>query len=392
MTNLVTHSNQQHHQSYSLIFLDGLRGLAALYVMVGHARWLLWEGYGNGYLLHSQVYNPMGKIFVYLFSTFRYGHEAVLFFFVLSGFVIHLRYSLDLKRNGAKAKFDWLPFIKRRVRRLYPPLLFAMIITLLADRFAIKLGYQTFRGLPIYLNQSSIVDPSYSLKTAVGNMLFLMDAYVPVWGTNGPLWSLKCEWWFYMIYPLFWVLSRRSIGLATAVMLTLFCLSFLSVIWPMKLLKDVFSLMVVWWLGVLLADIYTKRIHISIYWLSPLMLLLPLLVLNLAPPFFMPILWGMFFSGLICFCFFLQSKKISLEILNSLKWLGDMSYTLYVVHFPLLLFMSGWLIARSPDQKSLPTHFNWVFAGIILCVLFSYVLHFMIEKPFISRKTNNIKK
>ena len=27
-----------------LVFLDGLRGLAAFYVLVGHARWLLWEG------------------------------------------------------------------------------------------------------------------------------------------------------------------------------------------------------------------------------------------------------------------------------------------------------------------------------------------------------------
>src|SRR5665213_1414486 len=41
---------KQTHEKY-LQFLDGLRGLAALYVMVGHARWLLWEGYREGFRL-----------------------------------------------------------------------------------------------------------------------------------------------------------------------------------------------------------------------------------------------------------------------------------------------------------------------------------------------------
>src|ERR1700733_11516002 len=81
----------------STVFLDGLRGLAALYVVLGHARLLLWEGYSSGYALHPASYSKLQKLLVYAFSSVAFGHEAVLFFFVLSGLVIHLRYSRHLK-------------------------------------------------------------------------------------------------------------------------------------------------------------------------------------------------------------------------------------------------------------------------------------------------------
>ena len=119
--------------SVELRFLDGLRGLAALEVMVGHARWLLWEGYSTGYLKHPDTYSIFGKVLVYFFSAFRYGHQAVMFFFVLSGFVIHLRYAQKIQTDGLDAKFDFWRFIKRRAKRLYPPLILAMVITLLCD-------------------------------------------------------------------------------------------------------------------------------------------------------------------------------------------------------------------------------------------------------------------
>ena len=74
----------------STLFLHGIRGLAALYVVVGHARWLLWEGYSGGYIKHPEKYTFFEKIQVYFFTSFKFGHEVVLLFFVLSGFVIHL--------------------------------------------------------------------------------------------------------------------------------------------------------------------------------------------------------------------------------------------------------------------------------------------------------------
>src|ERR1700722_10771871 len=83
----------------STLFLDGLRGLAALYVAMHHAFWLLQEGYTAGYLAHPAAYSRAQKIVALASSSiFRLGHEAVLFFFVLSGFVIHLRYARRITR------------------------------------------------------------------------------------------------------------------------------------------------------------------------------------------------------------------------------------------------------------------------------------------------------
>lgn len=113
-------------------FLDGIRGLAALYVLLHHARWLLWEGYTRGYKLHPDAYNLLDKTIMYSSNIFIYGHEAVLLFLVLSGFVIHLKYAKALQ-NNQEFKFDFLDYFLKRIHRIYPPLVVALILTLVLD-------------------------------------------------------------------------------------------------------------------------------------------------------------------------------------------------------------------------------------------------------------------
>jgi peptidoglycan/LPS O-acetylase OafA/YrhL len=193
-------------RKYNLRILDGLRGLAALYVMLGHARWLLWEGFSAGYARHPEAYGPLNRISVYVSSAFIFGHEAVLFFFVLSGFVIHLRYARDIKAKGQKATFGWADFFYRRAKRLYPTLVVAMVLTLLFDLTGEAQQYLIYTNNTPYslINQIGV---DHGWMTALGNLAFVMPTYAPVWGTNGPLWSLQYEWWFYMIYPVFWWVS-----------------------------------------------------------------------------------------------------------------------------------------------------------------------------------------
>lgn len=372
------------NQIYDLRILDGLRGLAAFYVMVGHARWLLWEGYSAGFVQHRESYSALGKLIVYLSSGFILGHEAVLFFFVLSGFVIHLRYAKQLRMDKQQAKFDWRSYVYRRAKRLYPTLIFAMAFTWLLDWIGQAKGY------PIYSNNaqnsSVVLDISHSWLTALGNLAFVMTTYVSSWGSNGPLWSLKFEWWFYMAYPVFWWFSKKSIALATALMCLLFFLSFYPQLWPLLLLRDVFSAMLAWWFGVLLADIFSRRLAIPFSFVAPLsalLLILPVIHLN---DTVQAVLWGLAFSGVVAGCFVMQQHGWKLRILSSLKPLGDMSFTLYVIHFPLLVLLSGWLMSSSASH-ALPRHFGWALFGVILCTIIAYVAHFFAEKPFITRKT-----
>jgi peptidoglycan/LPS O-acetylase OafA/YrhL len=377
--------------SPSTTFLDGLRGLAALYVLIHHAALLLHQGYRYGYLKHPGEYSAAGKVGVLALNAFRFGHEAVLFFFVLSGFVIHLGTAKRLRDQGPAARFGWLTFVKRRALRLYPPLIFAIGLTYAVDRVGLSRGYVIYTGgtqSPI-LNEN--VHAHHELATLAGNLAFVMQSsmfghYVPVWGTDAPLWSLKFEWWFYMIYPLFWPLVRRNMAAATGAVGLLYAASFARDHWPVALLQEVFSMMAVWWLGVLLAEIYVGRIAVRFKWVAPLAVLLaPLAVLSARGVEVNALAWGLAFAGLIAAGFAWQAAGGRLRPLDRLKWLCDCSYTLYVCHMPLFVLLGGWLIARSATGE-LPRGFGWVVGGTVAMVPLAWALHLVVERPFIARR------
>jgi len=381
-------SNKPKAENSDLLFLDGLRGLAAFYVMVLHARWLLWEGYSEGFQKHSGSYSALAKMQMYCFSLFRYGHEAVLFFFVLSGFVIHLRYARRMAEQGMAAKFDWAAFVWRRARRLYPPLLAAMGLALILDNIGKANGYAIYsQSTPYHLINANVASQLDGV-TLLGNLAFVMNTYVPVFGCNGPLWSLKFEWWFYMIYPLFCLLSRRSIALATALMAGLFAASYFPSGWPLRLLHDVFTAMLAWWLGALLADIFAGRLQWRWPWVAVGAGITGVLVLHFTGPLH-DLGVGLIFSAVLAGGFTLKEWKIRLLWLEKLKPLGDMSYTLYVTHFPILVLAGGWLMSRSP-KGLLPQHFGWVWAGMATTMLVAYGLHFIVERPFLSRARRRV--
>jgi peptidoglycan/LPS O-acetylase OafA/YrhL len=195
-----------------------------------------------------------------------------------------------------------------------------------------------------------------------------------------------------MIYPFFWRLSRRSVALATAVMAGLWLLSFLPSSGILTLFSTIFALMLAWWFGVLLADIYTRRIRVKLAWLAPLTLLLPVLlplvipISSLSAPFLTleDIAWGLGFTGLLALCLAWQNRGGSLRVLEVFKPLGDMSYTLYVIHFPILTLMSGILMSQTRDQV-LPQRFDWTIAGILVCLGAAYAAHFFTERPFVKQ-------
>ena len=140
----------------SLAFLDGLRGLAALYVATGHARWLLWEG-GENFKQQAHHYTMTDKVLAIGMSSFKFGHEMVLFFFVLSGFVIHLRSSLQLSK-GEEAPFSFGTYFFKRFKRIMPPYLFAFALTFICDSIVAHNQYSIFtHTTPIPLINKNIV-------------------------------------------------------------------------------------------------------------------------------------------------------------------------------------------------------------------------------------------
>ena len=94
--------HQENQRRVRLLFLDGLRGLAALYVLFFHV-----------FTKGDEVLSTNN----FFLNFLRFGHEAVVMFIVLSGFVLTLPL---IKSKQLKIEDGEIGFIKRRARRILP--------------------------------------------------------------------------------------------------------------------------------------------------------------------------------------------------------------------------------------------------------------------------------
>src|SRR5688572_6013586 len=114
----------------SLRNLDVLRGLLALYVVFTHARWLLWQGHSA---FMAQPHAAWEKALAYGAGGFKYGHLAVMVFFALSGFFIHLRMAQKFADGVSSPHLGTVEYLKRRAWRILPVYYFALGLTLIFD-------------------------------------------------------------------------------------------------------------------------------------------------------------------------------------------------------------------------------------------------------------------
>lgn len=181
--------------------LDGLRGVAALVVLVHHAMLtfpvLAGAYFGAGPTFDQDpaawlaTYTPVHLLWV--------GSEAVFVFFLLSGLV------LTLPAMGRGRQW-WLAYYPRRVVRLYVPVLAAVV-----------LGYLTILAVPRTDLQALgpwLADrpTDLSLRSAVLDLSLIKG----ISGLISPLWSLHWEVWFSLLLPvfvLFAVVARRLLKL-----------------------------------------------------------------------------------------------------------------------------------------------------------------------------------
>jgi peptidoglycan/LPS O-acetylase OafA/YrhL len=170
--------------------LDGLRGYAALVVLVHHTMLLLPS--------ISAIYDPEGGDptgFVWLITAtplhlFWAGGEAVYVFFVLSGFVLALPF---LRRSP-----DWVSYYPRRLARLYVPVWGALVLALVAFLAVDRVREQ---GLGYWVGEHVI---DYSVPDFVGDLSLASPGFL-----NSPFWSLKYEVEFSLALPLFVWVTRR---------------------------------------------------------------------------------------------------------------------------------------------------------------------------------------
>jgi peptidoglycan/LPS O-acetylase OafA/YrhL len=182
--------------SKHLLFLDGLRGLAALFVTIHHMWLQLWP----------QTYHllPTGPM---LFATgwLGYGHFGVTIFIVLSGFSL----ALAAAKRGPLTRVDNKSFYMRRARRILPPYYLALVVSfLLAVTIAGKTtGTHWDVSLPVTL-------------PGVLSHLFMMQDLFYVSQINHTFWSVALEWKLYFLFPLLVAACYKFGPLKTAAVAT----------------------------------------------------------------------------------------------------------------------------------------------------------------------------
>jgi peptidoglycan/LPS O-acetylase OafA/YrhL len=172
--------------------LDFLRAASAALVCMGHARALVMLPYRE-----SADQSFLFKCFYFLTG---FGHEAVMIFFVISGFLIGRSVYLAKLNNT----WNWKSYAIDRLSRLWMVLLPALVLTLILDSIGISkdtFGYYV-GSMATQLHLGPQEPVSLSSVTFFSNLFFIQNIASPIFGSNGPLWSLANEFWYYVLFPL----------------------------------------------------------------------------------------------------------------------------------------------------------------------------------------------
>lgn len=360
-----------HQQTF---ILDVFRGLAAIYVLIGHARWLLWEGYSDGFVFHTDMYGWFDSCMVYFLLIFKFGHYAVLLFFVLSGFVIHFSTYKSWLRSTS---FSIPQYIYKRFKRIYPPFVFAILLTFLLDSIGKSLSYSIYNSSSAFYVESDL-----SAQTFFGNLTMLQTVYTKVWGTNYPVWSLMYEWWFYLLYiPIFYLNKIKPFF--TTVLVCIVCAFNISFDIGLPILcVKIFNYFLAWYVGLVLADIYLKRYSVKVLYgsiatiCSTVGYLLIFQTQNITKDLALSVA-----MALLIYVSLTYSNKI--DFLKKLRILGDSSYTLYVIHYPILTLLAGFVMHTHNGNRS--AGFAYMTLGIGVCLVLAWFVHLIVEKPFINK-------
>ena len=176
--------------------IDALRGLAAITIVLYHARSMLWIGVKEAWQKYGLSLNINAWLGYLTVPLYFGGFAAIGLFFILSGYCIHRQGALKLSRNP-NAPFNFKQFALRRLWRIYPTYIAALFITAVIDAYL-----NTYHPTQTTGQDNSVFGFFMSL-------LSLQGLAAPTFGSNAVFWTLALELHFYVVYPLLYYISRK---------------------------------------------------------------------------------------------------------------------------------------------------------------------------------------
>ena len=362
--------------------LHALRGFCAFYVVVFHAKFLLWSGGAEYLRMFPRVgWNPLQYVAFIVDMLSSAGYEMVIFFFVLSGFFI--RYA-QLKKHRVAFRF-----YLNRIVRIYPPylaslLLAGAILTYVASLHPAVMTTTIDRELNAGLLGAWHELHPLTLQ-AVGRALLFLKPGEHFFGYNFVYWSLLPEALFYLVVPLaFWQI-RYYYALSAAFY------TFGIVASAMHLETGIFGDFLFIFngyfaLGVGLYDVVTTRTNwlsafrrFSGFWLA-LGIAALLLLLIITAALHIHMLSGPLASVLaILSVSTLLAGRVSRQnlLIRAFHEVGVFSFSLYLYHYPLLILSYAGLVALTGDLVNY-TRYYWMTLPLVMVGCFA--LYYVTER------------
>lgn len=283
------------------VWLDHFRWMAALAVVADHVRWIIFPNFeAEG--LHPHLSLAQKAFFFFA----RFGQQAVVLFFVISGLLVGGSIFRKVQSGGFIARFYALDRITRLGVVLIPAIIWSVGLQRMGYGQACQApdGWLTVAGNVLSLQNMGVVEPLCN---------------------NHPLWSLSSEAWFYLVGPALLLVGARRGGAFAALGLAL-------VLGGMGLRFDhetpFFGLLL--WLAGLLPWFVTLRVRPVV----PALLLVMVLALSrttlLGPQMVKDLLITLSFTALLC----TDPAQWTRPARRFAHGFAGFSYSLYLVHMP----------------------------------------------------------
>ena len=340
-------------------FADGLRGLAALWVVFYH-------------LFHGDHINQLSQFLGKTISTivFEYGNLGVPIFFVLSGFVMAV--TTNNKHIGMP---QFKNFFLRRLVRISPPYYFSIAITLIL--LAVKIHYVDHAG----------VFPS--LSNIAAHFLYL-QGFLNYKQINVVYWTLCYEIQFYLIFGFIMFLASKFEDNSRQQFSILISSTLIGLIWLfwssdenhslIYLYSQEHLLFINYWYafsaGALVGWLISKKNSFEIY---AVLFCVSILIISAYKQDIFALT-----SAITSISLYFALKKNKMCTWLSFKWLqtlGLISYSLYLIHNS-VTGISARLVRKFLDNGVL-TDFIVLAFTIVSCLLLSYLMYLIIERPVI---------
>ena len=385
------------------ILLDGLRGVAALMVLWYH----VFEGFAFA----------KGSVI----ETFNHGHLGVDFFFLLSGFVISYAYDDRWRKSPSHQvqsqsqsqsqgqSMSLKSFFKRRLIRLHPMLVMGAFIGLIC--FFIQGG----------VKWDGTSTPFHWVMIAFVLTLFFIPAYpgasydirgnAEMFPLNGPSWSLFFEYIGNILYALFIrKLSNKMLCLLVGVtgILWIWFIAFdisgydmIGIGWTLDAVNffgGLLRMMFPFTLGMLMARNFSQKSKVkgqktlltkNIFWISIIILFAFFSVpyfpktSNISVNGIYELACIMIVFPLIVWIAASSDSAQSKFTLKLSKFLGDLSYPLYIVHYPVMYVFYSWLIKN--QYFTLGETWQMVILVLTVCIVLAYACLKLYDEPIRKR-------